>query len=50
MPLGPRPPGRLIEKQHLDNRQEAAIERYFIRASLLPLVREALDQIDKETQ
>ncbi|MBC7301410.1 MAG: hypothetical protein H5T78_10690 [Nocardia sp.] len=50
MPLGPRPPGRLIEKKHLDNRQEAAIERYFIRASLLPLVREALDQIDKETQ
>lgn len=40
----------LIERKYLDNRRENAIERYFIRANLLPLVREALDQLDSESQ
>ncbi|MCA2206606.1 hypothetical protein [Nocardia rosealba] len=48
MPLRLRQPECLIEKKHLDNRQEATIERYFIRVNLLPSVREVLDQIDRE--
>ncbi|MGW6730174.1 hypothetical protein ACWF9G_30110 [Nocardia sp. NPDC055029] len=44
----PLPHGWLIEQKYLDNRRENATERYFIRANLLPLVGEALDQIDKE--
>lgn len=48
MPRQPRPPGWLIEKKHTNNNQDAAIERYFIRSTLLPLVVEALDQIDSD--
>lgn len=51
MKVGQRPSeGWLIEKKHVGNRREAAIERYFIRANLLPLVKEALDQIDAESR
>ncbi|WP_132370457.1 hypothetical protein [Nocardia alba] len=48
IPLQPRPPGWLIEKKHTNNNQDAVIERYFIRSNLLPLVVEALDQIDSD--
>ncbi|WP_067458321.1 hypothetical protein [Nocardia alba] len=48
MPSQPRPPGWLIEKKHTNNNQDATIERYFVRSALLPLVAEALDQIDRD--